>query len=138
MGLPLAFVLYIFSRGERERTPAGQQKRVVSRYCRATISCACCGVAMPAHRGHESAPQAETLYETVILTGLPPACRKRPAGGGIVHPVDKGGRGALSLLDESGEKGVYRSPPKKTKNGVAQVGAAGVAPHRAGVYHSSM
>ena len=49
-GVPLAFVLYIFSRGERERTPAGQQKRVVSRYCRATISCACCGVAMPAHR----------------------------------------------------------------------------------------
>ena len=49
-GVPLAFVLYIFSRGERERTPAGQQKRVVSLYCRATISCACCGVAMPAHR----------------------------------------------------------------------------------------
>ena len=39
-----------------------------------------------------------------------------------------GGGGALSLLDESGEQGVYRSPPqKKTKSGVAQVGAAGVA-----------
>ena len=34
-----------------------------------------------------------------------------------------GGRGALSLFDESGEQGVYRSPPKKNKkNGVAQVG----------------
>ena len=38
-----------------------------------------CGYACP--QGHESAPQAETLYETVILTGLPPACRKRPEGG---------------------------------------------------------
>ena len=28
------------------------------------------------------------------------------------------GGGALSLLDESGEKGVYRSPPQKTKKTV--------------------
>ena len=38
-------------------------------------------------------------------------------GGGIVHPVDRG-RGALSLFDESGEQGVYRSPPKKNKKTV--------------------
>ena len=30
-------------------------------------------------------------------------------------PLIGGGGGALSLLDESGEQGVYRSPPKKTK-----------------------
>ena len=82
---------------------------------------------MPAHRGHESAPQAETLYETVILTGLPPAWRKRPEGGGIVHPVDRGGRGALSVSGESGEHGVYRSPPQKTKKRCGTGGAAGVA-----------
>ena len=50
------------------------------------------------------------------------------AGGGRHCPPPLiGGGGALSLLDESGEKGVYRSPHPKQKSGVAQVGAAGVA-----------
>ena len=66
---------------------------------------------------------------------------KEEAGGGeaLSTPLI-GGRGALSLLDESGEKGVYRSPhPKKTKKTVwHRWGGRCGAPHRAGVYHSSM
>ena len=42
------------------------------------------------------------------------------------------------MFDESGEQGVYRSPPKKNKkNGVAQERRQVWRPHRAGVYHSS-
>ena len=80
-GLPLAFVLYIFSRGERERTPAGQQKRVVCAILpRDNLLCLLWGgYACP--QGHESAPQAETLYETVILTGLPPDMQEETGGG---------------------------------------------------------
>lgn len=39
-------------------------------------------------------------------------------GGGALSTPLIGGGGALSLLDESGEQGVYRSPPPKTKKAV--------------------
>lgn len=113
-------VVHLLERGEGAHTGWTAEEGGVAILPRDNLLCLLwCGYACP--QGHESAPQAETLYETVILTGLPPAWRKRPAEGGALSTPLIGGEGGLSLCVRR-EWGTGRIPQPTQKNAVAQVG----------------
>ena len=85
-------VVHLLERGEGAHTGWTAEEGGIQILPRDNLLCLLwCGYACP--QGHEPAPQAETLYETVILTGLPPRHAGRGRRGEALSTPLIGGEG---------------------------------------------